>query len=141
MNGITRGPIPGNNSAAPVATRGPIPGKTGIVKRPVHADLPEHLVGPMKLFRLDLSGLPTDFLVWHEQLADEEARRLRVEYGLSIYAVRTVSDGWCDGMRVIELVTETRSGRLLKLQWHPGNQGFMVDTGHGHGALFESDLV
>ena len=49
---ITRGPIPGNNSAAPVATRGPIPGKAGIVKRPVHADLPEHLVGPMKLFRL-----------------------------------------------------------------------------------------
>lgn len=141
MNNIVRGPIPGSSTATPAVVRGPIPGGSKIIKSPTHAPLPAHLVEPMRLFRLDLSGLPMDFLVWHEDLAQEEAQRLRVAYGLAIYACRTVSDGWCDGMRVIELVTETRAGKLLKLQWHPGNQGFMVDTGHGHAAMFESDLV
>lgn len=113
---------------------------SNIVASPVRSSLPEALKASMALYRLDLAPLPEGYIEWQVKLAQTERERLEEAYRLTVHAEAMVNSGWADGMRELQLVVETRSGKLLKLRWCDSNQGFLVDTGHGQTALFPADL-
>lgn len=106
--------------------------------------LPQRITSQMDLYRLGFSGIPADYIRFHARIARVELQRLQKEYGVSVHGEPTlVNDGWMDGMRVITAVVETSAGKLMKLRWHDGNQGFFIKSqaSGGSSALFESDLT
>lgn len=113
---------------------------SNIVSSPIREPLPETLKSAMAAYRLDLGPMPAGYIEFHVKLAQAEKDRLIETYRVTVLAERMVDGGWFDGMREVELVVETRKGRLLKLRWHDGNQGYMVDTGHGQCALLPADI-
>ncbi len=113
-----------------------------IVSAPVKIPLPETLKRPMAAWRAGIADMPAGYIEFHKGLAMVEKARLEAAFGLRVHATRMVDDGWFDGMRALEMVCETRSGRLLKLKWHDTNQGFMVACASGgHGVISPKDLA
>ena len=87
----------------------------------------------MKLCRLGFM-LPQSYIDHHNAAARAELSRLESELGLIVHRVGTKPDGWmCDRMRIVTVVVETRSGRLLKLEWHPegGSGVFFISKESG----------
>ncbi len=71
-------------------------------------------------------GSVRPYATWHAKLARTEVSRLVAEFNLKAHGEGTfASDGWFDGMKVLNIVVETPAGNLIKLRWHDGNQGFM----------------
>ena len=105
--------------------------------------LPAHVTKNMSLWRMGIGGMPQSYIVFHRDCARLELTRLQDKYSLRVHGDPTlVSDGWMDGMRVLQAVVETPTGKLLKLKWHDSNQGFMAKSpSGGSGALIEKDLV
>ena len=107
---------------------------------PSKAKLPEELSEAMSLYRQELGALPQGYIDFHARLARAELARLRQEYGLLVRVEEMVRDDFFpDGMRLLRVAVETPSDKILLLQWHDGNQGFM-NKGCGWGLLFDSDL-
>jgi hypothetical protein len=97
----------------------------------------------MKLWQMGFGGMPKGYIVFHRDCARLELSRLKDEFGLCVHGDTTlVSDGWMDGMRVLQAIVETPSGSLLKLRWHDSNQGFFKKfQSGGSGALSKEDLA
>jgi hypothetical protein len=98
----------------------------------------------MNLWRQGFTGMPADYVRFHARIARVELQRLQTSYAITVHGEPAlVRDGWMDGMKVLQAIVETAKGKLIKLQWHDGNQGFMKvhETCGGAGALFESDLT
>ena len=102
--------------------------------------LPEHIKSEMRLFRLGLAELPTSYIEHHESAARRELMRSEHEFGLTIHSTSMVSDGWGDGMLVVQAIVETVSGRLLKLVWHSqGGEGVFFIACFGGGSRRSSE--
>ena len=73
-----------------------------IIRPESKTDLPKNIQRDMKLWRMGLGGLPLDYIKFHIALAKKERSRLTSEYNLNFRENALVSDGWLDGMRVME---------------------------------------
>jgi len=104
----------------------------------VKVDLPESVSKEMKAWRAGFGSIST-YVDFHLDLAKRRLVVLKENYGLTVHSTSIVSDGWGDGMRVVQAVVETRSDNLLKLKWMDANQDFGVEK-HGTSMLFERDL-
>jgi len=103
--------------------------------------LPQRIASQMNLWRQGFTAMPADYVRFHARIARIELQRLSSEYAITVHGDPTlVNDGWMDGMKVLQAVIETPSGKLMKLRWHDGNQGFMQKRESGAGALFPKDL-
>lgn len=106
---------------------------------------PQELRHAMQRFRYDCAPLPQAYIDYHQRLAHAELAALVETYGIGLAEnasgdPRLVDDGWCDGMRVLQVSITPDGYRYLTLRWHDGNRAFMRDTGHGWAALTETDL-
>ena len=104
----------------------------------VKVDLPESVSKEMKAWRVGFGSI-APYVDFHHDLSRKRLQFLRENYGLTVHSTKVVSDGWGDGMRVLQAVVETRSDNLLKLKWMDANQDFGVEK-HGTSMLFERDL-
>jgi hypothetical protein len=104
--------------------------------------LPENIVHEMKLWREGFAGFPESYIGWHKQLAVDRLALLRMFYGLDVHKIEVVRDGWADGMQIIRAHLCTCKGANLVLDWHDGNQGFMVRSKNaGSSILRERHLI
>ncbi len=78
----------------------------------------------MKLWRNGLTGFPQEFIEWHAGLATEALAGLKAK-GFVVHNSFMASDGWGDGMKALTVIAEYQD-KLMKLQWHAGNQEFFV---------------
>lgn len=95
------------------------------------AKLPENIQSQMNAWREGFADFPKDYIDFHKTLAENALELLKQTGGLTVHRVYVDSDGWYDGMRVVYAIVEERSGRLVKLSWHDGNQEFFE---HGAGS-------
>lgn len=97
--------------------------------------LPESIDKKMRLWRMDLCCMPEEYIEFHANLAKPTLDALVAEHRLKVHRTYMESDGWLDGMRALHAIVEEKSGRLVKLSWHDGNQEFFehYDKGGGSG--------
>lgn len=102
---------------------------------------PEGLRAKMNACRRGERNMPQEYIDYHANLARPELAAVAAKHGLQIHRSWMEGDGWMDGMRALHAVVETRSGRLLKLQWCDSNLAFMVhcDSG-GWASMNEEDV-
>jgi hypothetical protein len=107
-------------------------------------DYDQSLVRAMTMWRNGLVSFPKSYIDYHEQYARAELEAISKFYDFKVIATEMATDGWMDGMRLLEAVIETPRGKLQKLTWHDShsNGHFMLkgqDCG-GSGLLTEADL-
>ena len=105
----------------------------------VRKETPADIKRELKYWRLGACALDK-YITWHKELAEERIDYLKRHYGLKVHNSNMVSDGWFDGMRVLQLIVETSTGALMKLKWMDSNQDF-GNVRHGTAMLFEKDLA
>jgi len=85
--------------------------------------------------------LPSSYVTWHKKRAVEELAILKEKHGLTIHSEKMKADGWMmDEMQELNVVFETKSGKLGKMHWHPGSQLFFV-CGYGSAPAREEDFA
>lgn len=93
-------------------------------------ELPANIQKSMNQWR-KLEGmlpLPQSYIAWHKKRAEEELAILKEKHGLTVHSQTMKADGWMmDEMQELNVVFETKSGKLGKMHWHPGNQEFFVN--------------
>lgn len=87
--------------------------------------LSDSLEKKMHSYRLGITGLPEEYIAFHINLAKETMEQMKAD-GIKIHSWEMASDGWGDGMRVVQAIVELPGDNLFKIQWVDGNQGFMV---------------
>lgn len=95
-------------------------------------ELPGSIKGQMHLWREGVVPLPKDYILFHKDLAERALDTLVKDHGLTLHRKYEADQGWMDGMKVVFAVVEEKSGRLVKLSWHDGNQEFFE---HGCGSF------
>ena len=106
--------------------------------------LPPHIAARMRAWRLGIERLPATYIQHHELAALGNLARLIHNFGVRMAAhPRLVPSGHLDGMEVVRVVTQTRSGSTLLLQWSDEGAGgcFFVETGRGRHRLTAADLL
>lgn len=93
--------------------------------------LPDSIRSQMVAWREGFASFPKDYIDFHKTLAENALDLLKHSEQVTVHRVYVASDGWMDGMRVVYAIIEERSGRLVKLSWHDGNQEFFE---HGAGS-------
>ena len=103
--------------------------------------LPANIQKQMKAYRQGFTNVPQDYIDWHAARAELALQELQHEHNIIVHNVHQVNDGWLDGMRVVQAVVETPSGKLHKFVYNDSNQGFMrkYESG-GAGSLHDEDL-
>jgi hypothetical protein len=103
---------------------------------------PDEIRKSMRLWRLGFTAMPQAYINYHEKLARKLLEKLRLRFGFTIHKISMENEGWMDGMKALNAIIETRlNHKLMKLQWHDGNRGFMVEMpSGGAGSLSESDF-
>jgi hypothetical protein len=105
---------------------------------------PKKISDAMSWWRQGFGPMPKSYIEWHKGLAEKHFKTLVRDYNLKVTKKGMRRDGWGDGMQVFTAEVETPSGNEVTLVWHDsstlGGQ-WMVDTGHGRGALHESELT
>lgn len=91
--------------------------------------LPKSIQNKMKMWRMGATGMPQEYVDFHFQLAIETLTKMANDR-ITIHSQKLVSDGWGDGMRVVEAVVE-KNEELAKIQWNDTNQGFMQRSSAG----------
>jgi hypothetical protein len=86
--------------------------------------LPESIKSQMSAWREGFCDMPAAYIAFHKDLAEKALTVLVAEHGLTVHSTTMKGDGWLDGMQVVTVVVEEKSGRLVKLSWHDGNQEF-----------------
>jgi hypothetical protein len=86
--------------------------------------LPESIKSQMSAWREGFCDMPSEYVAFHKDLAEKALPVLVAEHGLTVHSTTMKGDGWMDGMNVLQVVIEEKSGRLVKLSWHDGNQEF-----------------
>jgi len=100
--------------------------------------LPESLKQPMELWQAGLLPLPTEYISFHNNIAEEKLAKLPLQ---AVIKKWVASDGWLDGMRVLHAKVVTNSDKVLTLIYHDGNQNFMVQSPSGGAvALHDEDI-
>lgn len=110
--------------------------------QPNRIPMPADVAQAHQMWRLGIGSI-LPYAKWHAKLARAEVKRLVAEFDLKTHGEGTfASDGWFDGMRVLNIVVETPTGNLIKLRWHDGNQGFMRrHPSAGSSILFAKDMI
>lgn len=104
-----------------------------------YAKLPQVIATAMKNWQLGFGVMPLTYIEWHEQLARKRLEQLVGENGFRKIEVVLKDDGWMDGMKVLTVIIETLSGKVIKARWVDDNQDFMIDTGHGCRTQYPED--
>ncbi len=73
--------------------------------------------------KVGVGPLRKEYIAEQRKLAYEEVISLAI-YGVKIHTEEMVSDGWGDGMKVLQVIAEEPDGTLVKLKWHDGNKEF-----------------
>jgi hypothetical protein len=97
------------------------------------AKIPDRIEKQMKMWRQGFVSIPKDYIEFHRDMAEVAVAHL-ADQGYFIHCTSMVSDGWMDGMKILQAIVEhKRTGEVLKLQWHDGNQEFFVRRPIGYG--------
>src|SRR4051812_989068 len=106
----------------------PIATKTNLVK----IQLPEHIAEHMRVWRAHgcFGKCPKSYVDFHKDLARKALESLSGLF--TVHRQWEDGDGWFDGMEVVwAVVKHKRTSRLIKLQWHDGNQEFFASFESG----------
>ena len=90
-----------------------------------------------------LDDVPRCYVEFHLRCAYAELKRLMAMHSFTVLSEKIVPAGAFDGMSILLVGIETKSGSLLWLQWHDGNKCFVQRLGGcgGHGVLKDQDLA
>lgn len=80
----------------------------------------------MKLWRMGECPLPQEYVMMHKAAALADMPRFLASLNLSCAGTRMVSDGWMDGMRVVEvagLADPWNGGGTRIFRWSDANGG------------------
>jgi hypothetical protein len=86
----------------------------------------------MKLWRMGEVPMPQDYVVLHKVAALADLPRLLAKLKLTPLGTRMVSDGWMDGMRVVQAKAvgdPWNDDRVRTLQWSDANGGSWFENG------------
>lgn len=104
------------------------------VKKP----LPKDIEKRMKQYRATLSRVPKEYIEFHKQIAQEVIAALATQYKFRVVETLMKNAGWFDGMVEMQVIVETKSGKLVKLVYNDSNQGFMRKyENHGGAGSFD----
>jgi hypothetical protein len=76
-------------------------------------------------------SVPVSYIEFHRDLAERALAEGASRYGFVVLGSEMVDAGWLDGMRELRALIRTRSGEYRVIQWHDGNQGFMIHMPSG----------
>jgi len=76
----------------------------------------------MNEWRAGLGPLPADYIAMHEAAARHDLPRFLGKLGLVRVRTLMVSDGWCDGMKVLQVEADD-AGTLRTFRWSDSNGG------------------
>jgi valyl-tRNA synthetase len=94
----------------------------------------------MNMWRMGFGCLPTDYIALHEEVAREDAERFAKSRGVIIGVTNMISDGWMDGMRVLQLECQGDDGKDVFYTWNTANGGSWFESsrrGSAGGGLVE----
>lgn len=93
--------------------------------------LPEKIKTLMKWYVDGLIDIPSYYLQFHKDLAEQEVIRLK-QLGFKEVEQTKIyeSDGWMDGMKVVH-IQMVFDNKIFNLHWHDGNQEFFEKSQTG----------
>ncbi len=94
---------------------------------------PKAIARDLKMWRQGLIGLPVEFIDHHRRCAGHDLRN----QGWKVLETTMVSDGWGDGMMVVNAVVRIDGG-LRELQWHTSGAWFEKSREGGATREFEA---
>lgn len=93
------------------------------------ASLPSEIENQMKLWRMQLVGMPRAYIEFHQKLAEESlADQPDI---IIIHRTYMADDGWFDGMKFLHVVAETKRGELFKAKWTDGQRWMKASPSGG----------
>lgn len=107
---------------------------------PARVALPASIEKQMKLWRMDLIGMPKEYIEFHLNLAEARLAALKATFGFRVVETKMKDAGWFDGMRELNVIIETKRGTLYKLVWCDSNQDFMQKFSAGAGSFNADEL-
>jgi len=103
-------------------------------------ELPKEISQEMKLWRIGLGVIPKAYIEFHKNRALETIKELEAQ-GFKFHGNLVMkSDGWFDGMRLLNAILETPDGDLYKIVWNDSNQEFFVKHKHGGSSPLRLEL-
>ncbi len=101
--------------------------------------IPEYLEVKMKLFRMGAITIPIEYIAWHYRHA-RDSKIAAIEKNYIVHSERLMDDGWCDGMKFLQLIIEHKTtGKLLKIKWSDSQNWYYQCDGGGW-ALMSSSM-
>ena len=97
--------------------------------------LPISISNEMNMWRRGYIGLPTSYIEFHQNLAQQDLNNNAAMRGWTIVSSKMINDGWGDGMKVLSAKIIDTDDKELSIKWHDGSQWWFVDTGHGHSRM------
>ena len=87
----------------------------------------------MNFWRKGFVAFPSSYIEYHEELAREALENLRLTHMIRVVEIKLERDGWMDGMKVLKVIIETRSGKLEKIIWRDSHSkgNFMMKQESG----------
>lgn len=76
----------------------------------------------MQLYRNGMAPLPERYIELHKAKAFEHLDLL-TKHGYVIVSSTMVNDGWCDGMKVLEVTAFDKNYKPAKIRWSDSNNG------------------
>ncbi len=92
--------------------------------------IPIHVDAKMDLWRSGVTVLPQEYVDFHTEAARADLAR---RDGWNVLCQELVDDGWCDGMRVTQIVVRYDSGETDILRWHESGAWFVHAKEGGDG--------
>lgn len=95
--------------------------------------VPDDVEVLLRLFRAGtMWSVPNPYIEFHQKLATESLDQIRRI--ATVYDVRLVDDGWCDGMKFVQAIIEFK-GKLMKIKWSDGQHWFEQMPSGGWGLI------
>jgi hypothetical protein len=85
----------------------------------------------MRLYREGLAPLPAAYITKHESAARCDLPRFLRSHALRLLCAHMEPDGWCDGMRVLNVDTVDDAGSFRTFVWSDANGGSWFEKGAG----------
>lgn len=78
----------------------------------------------MRFWRMGLGSIPSDYIAIHQMAAMDSLADFCTRFKLTPLKHELVSDGWCDGMKVVEVrVYNQEKDTLETYRWSDSNGG------------------
>lgn len=105
----------------------------------IRDQITDELRAAMRLWRMGVRWtIPQDYIRLHRRAALADLPRLERETDAAVAARRMVPDGWCDGMRVLEVELLDSCGEIRTFRWSDSGGGSWYERRSGAGSCLVS---